>query len=234
MGKQGDIKLRGTVDNTIYYQWNGIHCMRTLPAKVRRSDNTKLAATKFGLAVKSAAALRAMLKPMLPDPTNNALRYDLDGVFRKWLHTDPLKKAEPESGIPYFHDFSFNKAGTRGKIFRVVNVSRANDCGVSVQLPAFNPLRNVTAPKGTVSLQLEFAAAVLSFSDEAQNKCVSYGWSVPYEDKMVPIHEVILPELTNTQSLVLVLMGMKYYRGNETMIDQMRFKPLGIVGSFYN
>jgi hypothetical protein len=234
MGKQGDIKLRGTVDNVIYYQWNGIHCMRTVPARVRRNDSTKKAAIKFGLAVKSAAALRAMLKPMLPDPTNNAIRYELDGAFRKWLHTDPLKKAGQQTNIPYFENFSFNKAATLGKLFRIVNVNRANESDLLIQLPAFNPLREVTAPKGTSRLQLQFIATVLSFSDNAQNKCVSTEWSVPYEDKMVPLHEMILPELVNVQSLVLVALGMRYYSGNETVIDQMRWKPVGIMTSFYN
>jgi len=234
MGKQGDIKLRGRVENTIYYQWNGIHCMRTVPARVRQSESTKVAATKFGLAVKSAAALRSLLKPVLPDPANNALRYELDGAFRKWLYTDPLEKTAQETEIPFFKNFRFNKSATPGKLFRIVNVSRTNENDLLIQLPAFNPLRDVTAPKGTISLQLTLTAAVLSFKDPVQNKCVSVNWSIPYEDKTVPLSEIILPELTSPQSLVLVVMGTKYYRGNETMIDQMRWKPVGIVGSFYN
>jgi hypothetical protein len=234
MGKQGDIKLRGTVDNVIYYQWNGIHCMRTVPKRVRRSDSTKIAAVKFGLAVKSAAALRAMLKPVLPDPTNNAIRYELDGAFRKWLHTDPLEKPEQETMIPSFKDFSFNKASTLGKLFQIVHISRATESGLLIKLPAFNPLRDVTAPKGTSRLQLQFTAAVLSFSNPVQNKCVSVDWNVSYENKTIPLSETVLPGLTFPQSLVLLVMGIQYYRGNETMINQMRWKPVGIVGSFYN
>jgi hypothetical protein len=103
-----------------------------------------------------------------------------------------------------------------------------------IQLPAFNPLRDVTAPKGTRRLQLQFTAAVLSFSDQVQNKCVSANWKVSYEDKMISPYESVSPGLTSPQSLVIIAMGIKYYRGNETMIDQMRWKPAGIVGSFYN
>lgn len=234
MGKQGDIKLRGTVGNVIYYQWRDIHCIRTVPARVRQTDNTKLAATKFGLAVKSAAAMRSRLKPMLPDPANNAIRYELDGAFRKWLHTDPLEKAEPETMIPFFKHFSFNKAATLGKLFRMVNVSRVNEHGLLLQLPAFNPVRDVFAPKETNSLQLQFTAAALSFDSQVPNKCVSTDWRIPYEDKILPLHEIILPGLTAPQSLALMVMGIRYYRGNQIMIDQIRWKPVGIVGSFYN
>ncbi len=234
MGKQRDIKLRGTVDNVIYYQWRNIHCMRSVPARVRQSSNTKIAATQFGLAVKTAAALRAMLKPVLPDPTNNAIRYELDGAFRKWLHTDPLEKTEQETGIPFFEDFSFNKSATLGRLFRVVKVNRAIDDSLLIQMPAFNPLRDVSAPKETSSLQLQFTAATLSFDDQVPGKCVSIDWRIPYEDKIVPLHEVILPGLTAPRSLALMVMGIRYYRGNQIMIDQMRWKPMGIVGSFYN
>jgi hypothetical protein len=208
--------------------------MRTVPATVRQSDSTKVAATKFGLAVKSAAALRSLLKPVLPDPANNALRYELDGAFRKWLHTEPLERIEQETEIPFFKNFRFNKAATPGKLFRIVNVSRTNENDLLIQLAAFNPSRDVTAPKGTGSLQLRLSAAVLSFKDLAQNKFVSVNWSVPYEDKTVPLSEFILPALTSAQSLVLVVIGIQHCRGNETMIDQMRWKPVGIVGSFYN
>jgi len=208
--------------------------MRTVPARVRQSESTKVPATKFGLAVKSAAALRLLLKPVLPDPANNALRYELDGAFRKWLHTDPLEKTEPENRIPSFAGFSFNTAARPGKLFRMVNISRVNERDLLIQMPAFNPLRDVTAPKETSRLQITFRVAVLCFNDPAQNKCISAGWSIPYEDKTVPVSEIILPELTSPQSLVIVVMGIQYYRGNETRIDQMRWKPVGIVGSFYN
>lgn len=233
MGKQGDIKLRGTVENIIFYQWKGIHCICTVPAQVRQTDNTKQAASIFGLAVKSAAALRAMLKPVLPGPANNVIRYDLDNAFRKWLHTGAFEKAEEESMIPFFNDLSFNKAATPGKLFRIIKVNRVNDSDLLLELPAFNPAKEVTAPKGTTRLQLKLTTAVLSFRDQAQNKCVSADWHVPYEDKTMPLHEIILPELTVSQSLVVIVMGMRYYR-NENLIDQMRWKPMVIVGSFYN
>ena len=102
MGKQTNIKLRGTVENIIYYQWKGIHCMRTVPEKVRQTSNTKKAASVFGMAVRSAATMRAMLRPVLPDPASRPMMYDLDGAFREWLHTEPLKSSEPADRLPSF------------------------------------------------------------------------------------------------------------------------------------
>ncbi len=78
MGKQTNIKLRGTVENTIYYQWRDIHCIRTVPARVRQTKATKKAATNFGIAVKSSAVVRSMfskLMPQQPAATLSSIRW---------------------------------------------------------------------------------------------------------------------------------------------------------------
>ena len=101
-----------------------------------------------------------------------------------------------------------------GILFRIVNVTRTNETDLLIQFPDFNPLPDVTAPKGTTRLQLQLTGTVLSFKDQEQNKCISADWNVPNEDKMVPLHQIIIPELTAPQSLVLIILGIHYYRGN--------------------
>ena len=130
--------------------------------------------------------------------------------------------------------FKVHKELGPGLLERVYEACFCYEPDLLIQLPAFNPLRDVTAPKGTSGFQLQFTAAVLSFNDPAQNKCLSPDWSVSYEDKIMPYHQMTLPGLTTTQALVLIVMGMRYYRGNKTPIDQMWWKPVEIVGSFYN
>lgn len=208
--------------------------MRTVPALVRQSKNTKVAASRFGVAVKSAAAIRAMLKPVLPDPTNNVTRYELDGALRKWLQTNPLEKTEPENSISAFQELSFNKAARPGSLFRMVKVERFAENDVLIQFPAFNPLAHVTAPKGTGIIQINLNAAVLSFLDIAKSKCERSNWRITYEDKELNLPDIILPQVTASKSLVLLVMGIEYFRANESKIDQMRWKPMEIVGSFYN
>jgi len=50
----------------------------------------------------------------------------------------------------------------------------------------------------------------------------------------LPAYETIVPQLTGPGNLALALMAMRYARGNEIAINQMRWKPMGIVESFYN
>jgi hypothetical protein len=43
-----------------------------------------------------------------------------------------------------------------------------------------------------------------------------------------------LTKVTGPGALALALMAMRYVRGNEMVTNQRRWKPMGIVGSFYN
>ncbi len=236
MGKQTNIKLRGTVDNIIYYQWKGIHCIRTVPARVRQNANTKKAASLFGVAVKSASVVRALLKPVLPGTTDRAVIYALDSAFRKWLHTNPLDYTEAAEGLPEFKDFTFNKEAAPGKLYRVVMLSRANDSDLLIKLPGLNPARDLTAPRGTRHLGIQFMAAVVTVDMPGGAKCIEASISLPYDDVTVPAQEILLTDVTGLECLVLVVMAVRYYKsGDETMpVNQVRWKPTAIVGSFYN
>lgn len=236
MGKQTNIKLRGRVENLIFYQWKGIHCIRTVPARVRQTENTKKIASQFGLAVKSAAKVRLLVKPLLPGPADRAVIYALDGAFRKWLHTNPLNDTAPADVMPAFETFSFNKEARPGKLFRLVNVTRAGGHDISICLPAFNPARDVTAPAGTRHLGVEFMAVIIPFNGSKQADCAGANIAIPYTDVPVPAQQIQLADITSVESLVLIIMTMKYYKdeSNMTPINQVRWKPAVIVNSFYN
>ena len=236
MGKQTNIKLRGTVGNTIYYQWKGIHCTRTVPARVRQTGNTRKAASLFGVAVKSAATVRSLVKPLLPAVTDRAVIYALDGAFRKWLHTSPLESTAPADDLDPFEEFSFNPAARLGKLYSIVEASRTNSSDVLISLPAFNPLQDVTAPRGTQRLGVEVMAVTLPFSSTEQANCAGAKIMIPYTDAEVPAQQIQIAGVTGLKSLVLITMTVRYYKSeNSTVpINQVRWKPLSIVGSFYN
>ena len=236
MGKQTNIKLRGTVGNTIYYQWKGIHCTRTVPARVRQTGNTRKAASLFGVAVKSAAAVRALLKPVLTGATDRSVIYGLDIAFRKWLHTNPKEYTEPAESLPAFDAFSFNKKATPGKLYRIVSVSRATGNDLLIKLPGLNPALDLAAPDDTRHLGIQFMAVVLEVDRPGEAKAIRATITIPYEDATMPAQEILLPGVTGLECLALVAMAVRYYKsGDETMpVNQVRWKPVAIVGSFYN
>jgi hypothetical protein len=236
MGKQTNIKLRGTVGNIIYYQWKGIDCIRTVPARVRQTKNTKKAASQFGMAVKSAAAVRAMLRPVLPDAASRPMMYELDGAFRQWLQGEPLSDDLPAENLPSFNQFSFNKEARPGKVSREVAVSRVNNKDLLVKMPPVNPARDITAPKDTVQLAITFTVVVLPFGDPTEQKVITADFKLPYTESVVPEQDILLEGVTGLHNLTLVALSMRFYKSvNDGLpINQMRWKPTVIVGSFYN
>jgi hypothetical protein len=236
MGKQTNIKLRGTVENVIYYQWKGIHCMRTVPEKVRQTRNTRKAASVFGMAVKSAAAMRTMLRPVLPDPASRPMMYALDAAVRKWLQLGPLKQTEPVDKIPSFEHLSFNKEAYPGKVFREVSVSRKNNNDLLVKMPGIDPAADITAPVGTVKVGITFIAALLPFTGELEQKAEAAEIFLPYNNNKTDPQEVLLPAVTGLHCLTLAVMSTRFYKSmNECLpINQKRWKAAVIVGSFYN
>jgi hypothetical protein len=236
MGKQTNIKLSCTVGNIIYYQWKGIDCIRTVPTRVRQTKNTKKAASLFGVAVKSAATMRKMLRPVLPDAASRPMMYELDGAFRKWLYTAPLDDTAPCDMLPSFMSFSFNKEARPGKVFKEVTVQRGIDGDLLVQIPSLNAAGDITAPKGTVQVGITFMAAVLPFDDEKERKVIAIDVTLPYIQSTITAQEILLPGVTHLHCLSLVAMSMRFYKtANEGLpINQIRWQPTVIVGSFYN
>ena len=236
MGIQTNIKLRGTVENVIYYQWKGIHCMRTVPEKVRQTPNTKKAASVFGLAVKSAAVMRAMLRPVLPDPASRPMIYELDRAFREWLQTEPLQASEQQDNLPSFDNLSFNKDSYPGKVFKVVTVTRVDESDLLIRIPALHTAADISAPAGTVRLGITFMATVLPFTGELEQKVIAADVFLPYTESKSAPQEILLPGVTGLHCLTLVAMSMRFYKSNNESlpVNQKRWKQTVVVGSFYN
>jgi hypothetical protein len=237
MGIQTNIKLRGTVENTIYYQWRDIHCMRAVPAKVRQTKPTKKAAKDFGIAVKSSAVVRSLLRPLMPEPADRSIIYKTDDAFRKWLKENPPGNTEPVNEITYFNGLSFNDNSSIQKILQVkVTIGRGMEGSLLLQWPAFNPVTAIKAPAGTSQVVVQYIAATLNMKQPGQPQCAAANFIIPYADEVLPAKEILFENITGARNLVLVGMAIRYYKDDRQNkpINIMRWKPAGVVGSFYN
>ena len=237
MGKQSNIKLRCTVENIIYYQWKGIDCIRTVPAHVKQTKPTKKAATDFGKAVKSSAIIRSLFRPLLPEPANRSIIYKMDGAFRKWLKANPLDNTEVVNEITWFDGLSFNDSCDLQKVLKIkITINRTADGGLLLQWPPFNPVTDIKAPTGTRQLDVQCIITTLPMEQPEQAQCVETNFSIPYTDEIFPVQEVELPNVTRPHCLVLVGMAIRYFKDDmqNKPVNILRWKPVGIVGSFYN
>ena len=238
MGKQTNIRLRGTVKNIIYYQWKGIDCIRTVPARVRQTAPTKQVAKNFGVAVRNAAVARSLFRKILHVlPPGRALIHITDGAFRKWLHTNPLDEKAEADGISFFNGLSFNEESNFDKIIQAkVSVNRGLNGEVLIQWPECNPVNDVKAPTGTAHIVIKYLAATIDMQQPGVYHATETEYSFPYKNEAIPAKEMILENVTAPGNLALVAMAIWYYKDDTQSkpINILRWKPSGIIASFYN
>src|SRR5665647_1145183 len=214
MGKQTNIRLRCTVDNTIYYQWRDVDCIRTVPARVRQTAPTKKEASNFGVAVKYAAMSRSMFRKIVPVVSpGSSWVYSTDSAFRNWLRTAPLDNKEPVNGSPFFDGLSFNEAVDFRRVMQVpVHVSRGNNNSLVLQWPAFSPVASFKAPAGTQQIVVKYLAATLDMHQPGNYHEAKAGFTIPYTDTIIPAGTMLLENATASGKLALVALAIYYYK----------------------
>jgi len=238
MGKQNNIKLRGRVENIIFYQWKGIHCIRTVPAKVRQTPATKKEAANFGVAVKNAAIARSMFKVITRYlPPSRAAIYKTDGAFRKWLYTNPLDEQAAINGIPFFEGLSLNEETNFQNVTDAgITISRSVGGEVLIHWPEYNPVTSVRAPAETQQVVVKYLAGTIDMHHPGSYYYSEAAYSFTYTNSMMPAKNIILENVTKPGHLALLAMAVYYYKDElqSRPVNSVRWKPAGIIGSFYN
>lgn len=233
MGIQSNIKLRGTVENLVFYQWRDIHCIRTKPAKVNQAPIAIKNAGIFGMAANRSAVLRALLKPLLPEPGNRKVIHRTDAAFREWLKTEPLHDPAPVDNIHAFHQLSFNEKKALPQFFKVpINVTRNAGNQFEMQIAEFDPVRDIKAPEYTTEISLQIMIASLKMQNPSVVDCKETTLVIPYHKETLPARQCVLPVTAGEGRLTIVVLALHYKTWEQT--EKIAWKPAGVVGNFYN
>ncbi len=233
MGIQSNIKLRGSVENLIFYQWKGIHCIRTKPAKVNQAPIAIKNAGIFGMAANRSAVLRSLLKPLIPQPGNRKIIHRTDAAFREWLKTEPLDNHARVDNIGAFHHLSFNEKRELHEFFRIpIIVNRNEHNEFDLQIAQFDPVSDIKAPQNTFEISMQIMIASLKMPDPSIVDCKETMLAIPYEKGILPARNCVLPITGNEGQLTIVALALDYKTPRQT--EKINWKPAGIVGSFYN
>ncbi len=237
MAIQSNLKLKGTFDSLIFYQWKGIDCIRTRPATVKRVPVAIENSRVFGLAANRSKILRCLLQPVLPEPGNRKMIHRLHKAFSDWLKTNPLQISAEVNNLALFNGLSLNEALQDAPRFKLaVPVSRMADNILQVHLPSFNPLLAIKAPENTIKVVLQFKAVSLAMDDPSIVETVSSVVNVNYAPGILPAQSINLPLLTATGKLCIIIMSVQYFLNSNKAqaVDLLPWMPCTIVGSFYN
>jgi hypothetical protein len=226
-GIQKYSEYEGRDGNLIGYKWQGIYCIRTMPAQVRQSAATKKSAHDFGLVSSRSKIIRTYLSPWLGDPRSKFMQTGLKNTLRQTL----LGQRSPGSSTletQPLDGFSFNEAFKVNQCLHFpVSIHQVAASGIALEIPPFNPLTGISAPAGTTSLKLE--AMAISFNFE--NKKSSFSTAertIDYTDGMQPAATILLETTAAPADIKLVILAISYRKGSRR-INRKEYFPLEVV-----
>jgi hypothetical protein len=235
MARQTNIKLSGTYGNVIFYQSRGEAYMRSKPATVKRVPVAIQNSLIFGTAASSSRILRSLLAPILPMPGNRLVMYRVNRAFSQWLRSEPETNTNPVDTISFFNGLSLQPDNELQQYFKIpVKSVRTANGTLQLQLPPFDPVLQIKAPKGTIQVQLQIGAAAITLVENSIPQFCEVDVSVNYVPGMLAPQLVNLPMATGAGRLVIVALSLQYSTGNTGLVTQPAWQPAGVVGSFYN
>ncbi len=227
------MKYIGTVNNLIYYKWKDVYAVRTKPTTVKQTAASIAQSKLFGVASHAGAVLRNLLKPVLPVATDRNMMRRFEQAIVQWLRTSAINNNTPQTNLPFITGFEFNEQSllhSRLKKLVTVDVTAANT--ISINIPALQPVQDITAPANTTAVVFTISAAACSLLTNAIAVVATREMAVAYNDTLLPAQEVELPVMADAGTLTVVVLGLHYLvRGNVS--SAVKWLPMGVVGGVW-
>ena len=224
-------------NNFILSEWKGISYIRSKPLKMNQTNATIKTADIFGMAANRSKILRILLNQLLPDPKNRECTKRVDNAFRQWLYTEPLHDQLPVDAIPFFNGLSFNEHSEWQQIFRIeVTTNRLTNGKLQFHFPELNPLQDIKAPNGTKQILIKIAVAAIQMDNPFIQDQYKTQLSIAYVPGTINPQDISIPVETARGRVSVVALAILYFTDDngQTVVDQLKWKPAAIVGSFYN
>lgn len=236
MARQKTTILTGKVANLIYYEFRGKPCCRSMPDKVKQTKATKQAAKDFGKAVRLSKLFRKRLTAVLPDPVDKPMMYRFNSVLRKWIHAGQPASNKEKNKLSFLSDFQFNqKCRLKESINKPFKVMWTEPGKIYVDIPELKR-DNISAPKGTQTIQCNIAAISCKVNEPATGRLFKTSVDIDYRQlPATPIH-IEMPFVVKPGELTLVVVGIKYIalqKGEPEEITDYKWLPAGIAGAYF-
>ena len=235
MAKQANMYYRGRVGKLIYYELNGSFYIRSLPEKVNQTAATKSRSSNLAVASKAGSILRGLLAPAISPFNDKHMQNMFAGAIMKWLKQNNVEQLQPTANLPYLQYFQFNNRCSLTEHCKIpITVTKVNDIQIEIGLPAFTPVKSITAPAHTISVECIVTAASCALKTRKANGSDTTQFTIPYTTDLVPSTLLSLTLPMNGGDLVLVTMALKYTIGDGYgKSNNLLFMPCGIVSAMY-
>ena len=233
MARQTALKFSGTVGSVIFYERLGGYYMRSKPKQVRQTTATKASAVTFGKANTLCKSLRQAMKPILPSATDRQLMYRLNSALQQWLAINNAA-ATGIQPVPSLQYFQLNTACSLQERCRPPFTVQWQAGGTALlNIPAINPVADITAPAGTKAVQVHMMAIACRVSDatiqSVQEQTITYDYTATdYPSRQVPFAWPV-----GNGNLLLIAVALRYRLQDmpERYCTKTEWLPAGIVGA---
>jgi hypothetical protein len=236
MPSQIDVQITGRIQNLIFYKRGDKYYTRTAPGKVKQTKATKKRATEFGQASRIGKCLREQLRPAIPFPSDNKMQTRLVSALFQWLRSG-FDATQPNDQVPFVSNFSFTEGYSLRERWRVaLQVTRVNEGGLQLTIPAFVPARSISAPAGTLTVKCNIAATTCTVANGITTSGFCTSLHFDFNEEEVPEQVVSLPMPASAGSLVVTAISLEYNLLKNGYVQQTAnkaFMPAGVVSAMY-
>jgi hypothetical protein len=231
-----NVFVSGTLENIVFYTRMGKQCARIKRPSIRQTTATKKRGINFGIAARVGKGLRRGLVAAMPNPTDRSMQSRFSGAIAKWLGPSELNILEPCDHLPFLSNLPFTEDDTFCERFKVPVSVKVNSGSVSVSMGSFVPVRNISAPAGTLSVKLIIAVAAARLTTG-----IPSGWHTEYIE--IPFNKVAIPARTldfpvaADEGNIMVTAARLLYLGSKNnhlwIIEKKGFNPAGVINAAY-
>lgn len=236
MPSQINVQLTGRVNNLICYKVGDKYYIRTAPVKVKQTKATKKRAGEFGKASSIGKCLRQQLLPAIPFAADNKMQTRLVSALFQWLRSD-YDPVQPCGDVPFVNNFQFTEGYAITERWMVaLEVANTEPGLLELKIPAFVPVKSISAPTGTVSLKCNIAVAGCDVVNGVATGGISTSILYDYNEAEVTEQIVSLPVPTSAGSLVVTAISLEYNsikNGHLEKTKNKAFMPSGMVSAMY-
>ena len=229
MGKQIDYGFSGKIGGLIYSKVGDSTIVRSAPQNIRQTDGTKKRATEFGRASRAGKNLRMLLKPVILFPSDIKMQTRLVSALLLWLHKS-YEAGTPCAEVRFINGFQFTEGYTIKERWHVaLEVSQPKEGLLELKIPAFVPMKKMSAPIGTIKVKCDIAVAGFNMESGEPGDGISTSIFYDFNEVEVAQRIVPLPVTTTPGSLVVTAICLQFMITSIMDLEQMKEK--GFIAS---
>lgn len=225
--------IEGMVGNYVFYTMNGKAYVRARPAKRAKKKNQPAnpVTSIFGTVSKYGTAMIKEMSKSFPIPFTR----DVYNRLRGWMRNEyAANGSTPEWKLEHNNNIcSFDiEADLRDYWRKNLTVTDKGNGKIQLEIPEFNPLKDIKVPGRTMKVNLKLIAITSPFKGDpkACSSCTTQ-FSFDYSSNPVPANTFALQTTAGTGDIALVVMSLEFYTSGEkdSLVKDKKWMPAAVM-----